>query len=76
MNNKSLPQFLTDLLISWDISDRDFTIITVSQMRREGTHVVGEIIGLSHEKTGCVSIRQVMEEYGANKRREEMEARK
>lgn len=73
MSNYQLPQYRTDYIVSWDISDSDFPVITVSQIRREGASVVGEVIGFTHEKSGSISIRQVIEEYEENKRREEKE---
>lgn len=69
-----LPQFQPDYLISWDFSDKDLPCIAVSRMRKEGATVVADLIGRSHESAGCVSLRQILEDYEARQREEEKRA--
>lgn len=66
-----LPQFLDDFIISWDSSDKgDATCVSVVKLKKDGTHVTGEVVGLSYEKSGCISLRQALEVYEERKRLE------
>ena len=70
---ESLPQFQTDYTISWDTGSGDCTCVTITKISRDGTMVVGEIIGTSHKDSGCISLRQAVEAYEERKRLEERE---
>ena len=63
-----LPQFQTDYTISWDFSDKDLPCVAVAKLKKDGATIVAEFIGRSHEKVGCVSLRQVLEDYEAEER--------
>ena len=68
--SEELPQFRPDYIISWDSSEKDHTCVSIMQLKRDGAHIVGELVGFSHEKSGCISLLQVMEKYEDLKRRE------
>ena len=72
-----LPQFQPDYLISWDFSDKDLPCVVVSRLRLDdGATVVSDLIGRSHVSAGCISLRQVLEEYEDRQREEEKRAQK
>lgn len=58
-----MPQFQPDYLISWDFSDPNFPCVGIVMLEKDkaNTHIVGKIIGDSHEKTGVISLRQAIE---------------
>lgn len=66
----TLPQFQTDYLISWDFSKNDAPVVVVAEVKRNGAIVEIEHVGWSHETAGCISLRQVLERYDEEKRRE------
>jgi len=68
INTDSLPQFQTDYTISWDAGSGDCTCVIITKISRDGTRVVGESIGTSHEDSGCISLRQAVEAYEERKR--------
>lgn len=61
--------FQTDYLISWDFSKEDFLIISVTRLRAEenSTHVIADVIDVTHEKCGVMSLRQLLEGYERRK---------
>lgn len=75
MDNR-LPLYKTDYLICWDFSDKDLPCVAVSKVKREGATIVAEVIGRSHEKTGCVSVLQILEDYETRQREEEERAQR
>lgn len=70
-----LPQFHPDYIISWDSSEKDHTCVSIIQLKKDGAHLIGEVVGFSHEKSGCISLRQVLEEYEDRKRWEAKQAK-
>lgn len=70
MNATEMPQFMPDFIISWDSSDKDYTCVCIAQIKKDGTKIISELIGISHEKSGCVSLRQILEEHENRKRLE------
>lgn len=71
-STESMPQYQTDYIISWDSRSGDATCVIITKISRDGTNVVGEIIGSSYEDSGCVSLSQTIEWYEERKRLEEM----
>lgn len=71
-----LPQFKTDYIISWDVSDKDCPRIVITELRRDepGSGLEVELLGTSYEKTGAVSLRQLLEQHSDLKREEERRA--
>jgi hypothetical protein len=67
-----LPQFQTDYIISWDVSDKDHPRIVISELRRDkpGSWLEVELLGTSYDKTGAVSLHQLLEQHDALKRAE------
>lgn len=68
---RDLIHFQNDFIISWDANDEGNPIITVSEIHAEGTELVLEVLGRAHERSGVISLRQVCEDYCAQKRQEE-----
>ena len=68
--DNGLLQFQTDYLISWDFSQSDAPCVSLVRLDKDGTRVIGESLGISFEKSGCVSLRQMVEEYEYRKRAE------
>ena len=61
-------KFEPDYLIGWDISKNgDFPAITVVKLSAEKDKVVCTVLGVSHEPTGVVSLRQLIEQSDALK---------
>ena len=55
-------KFETDYIITWDISDKDFPTITVGRLREENGKILFDILGITHEKSGAVSLLQLLAE--------------
>lgn len=71
MNKKNnLPQFQTDYVISWDFSNGDGPCIVISKLDKEGAGIRVDVVGQSFNPIGCVSIKQALEQFEANKRKE------
>lgn len=69
--NNTLLQFQTDYIISWDFSKDDAPCVAVGQLRRnEENKLIMDLIGTNFEKAGCISLRQAIENYEEEKRRE------
>ena len=68
-----LPQFQTDYIISWDVSDKDCPCLSVAMLRRDekGSRLEIEFLGNSYDKTGAVSLRQLLEQHFNLKRAEQ-----
>ena len=68
-----LPQFETDYIITWDVSDKDHPCIAVSVLHRNetGSGLMCEVLGNCFERTGTVSLLQLLEQHRALKRAEE-----
>lgn len=73
MIDSTMPLFSPDYIISWDFSASDFPCVSVSKLKRDkkGGHIEAEVLGVSHKKCGCISLRQVIEDYEAKKRADE-----
>lgn len=69
-----LNQYQPDYLISWDFSNKDLPCVVISRLRKDGATIVADIIGRTHDNTGCVSLRQVLEDYENRQREEEKRA--
>lgn len=70
-----LPQFQTDFLISWDYGEKDYPCLAVTRLRKDGCSIAADVIGCTHASSGCISIRQVLEEF-ENREREEADRAK
>jgi len=70
--SNSLPQFKTDYWISWDFNetDRPYLIIAKVECDGDGTLVRADSIGQTFANSGCVSLRQAIEEYEERQRKE------
>ena len=55
-------QFGTDYIISWDISDKDFPTIRVEKLSADKNYLKIDMLGISHEQSGVVALRQLLEE--------------
>lgn len=68
-------KFADDYLISWDFSDKDFPCVEVMVLHpdEKGTRVLGEHIGVSHEKSGVISIKQLLSKHFSERTFEELE---
>lgn len=66
--NNTMPQFENDVIISWDVSNADLPSVSVLMLRRDGsTNLVADVLGISHERTGVVSLRQLLAEKEAKR---------
>lgn len=72
IRNSKLPQFEKDYIISWDVSDKDHPCIAVAVLQRseDGRSLETEVLGNTFEKTGVISLRQLLEQHSALKRAE------
>ena len=69
-----LKQYQPDYLISWDFSSKDLPCVAISRIRKDGATIVADIIGRTHDNAGCVSLRQVLDEFENRQREEEKRA--
>lgn len=69
-------QFQTDYLISWDFSEHDLPYVNIMRLEREGSQVVGRVIGTLFDRSGCVSLRQLIEDFEWQEREESEKARR
>ena len=67
-------KFETDYIISWDISKSDYPCITVSKVFEKEKQLQLDILGISHEQSGVVSLRQLLEENSAEEKAKYQEA--
>lgn len=70
----SLPQFQPDYLIVWDFSDKDAPCVNLVKLERDGAKVVAQVLGRSYQSSGVISLRQAIEAYEEEKRREKKRA--
>lgn len=72
----TIPQFTSDYIISWDVSDKDHPCISVARLGRDekGSRLELEVLGTSLERTGVVSLLQLLDHHRAIKRAEEERA--
>lgn len=63
ISNDRMPQFQPDYIISWDFSKEDFPCVTVScvEKDKDSPLLIMRFLGRSHEETGVVSLRQLIE---------------
>ena len=63
--------YQTDYVISWDFKDGDAPVVTFTKVYVEkGTpHLLCDILGYSHENSGVVSLRQLLDENDRQNRR-------
>ena len=68
-------KFADDYLISWDFSDKDLPCVNVMLLHsdQKGINVLGEHIGSSHEKSGVISLNQLLAKHFSEKTFEELE---
>lgn len=71
-----LPQFQPDFIISWDHSGKDAPCLVVSRLRKDGARVVADVIGHTFAASGCISLRQVLEEFEKREREEAERAKR
>ena len=58
--------FQPDIIISWDISEKDIPIIAVTEIKYDPNtkHVVGNVIATIHAgNSGAISINQLMAQH-------------
>lgn len=69
---ETLQQFQPDYIISWDFSYKDAPCVSVCRLERgeTGTRIEAKIIGSSYKTSGCVSLRQVIEDCERREREE------
>ena len=68
-------KFETDYIISWDISDKDFPAICITKLLADKDNkLTCDVVGISHEKSGVVSLRQLLEEKSAEEKAKYREA--
>ena len=72
----TLQLFEIDYIIGWDFSDKDLPAVYVTRLRRDGCQVLAEVIGGAHTKVGCISLRQVLEDYETCQREEKERAQR
>lgn len=70
----NLKQYQPDYIISWDFSGKDLPCVVISRLRKDGSTIVADVIGVTHKADGCVSLRQVIEDYENRQREEEKRA--
>lgn len=63
-------EFQTDYLISWDVSDKDLPVISISRLRTEGksVHLMVDVLDTFHSTIGVCSLRQIIEEFERKQR--------
>ena len=67
-------KFGTDYIITWDISEKDCPTISVSRLEAETKNLKIEVLGVSHEQSGVISLRQLLEEKSAEEKAKYKEA--
>lgn len=63
--------FQPDIVISWDVSDKDYPVISITRLRSDGkaTRLECDVLEVSHgERCGIVSVRQLLERFDAERR--------
>lgn len=61
-----MRNFETDYLISWDFNDKDCPCVNIAVMHideKDGTRIVADNLGSSYNKSGVVSLRQLLADY-------------
>ena len=63
ISNDIMPQYMPDYIISWDFSDKDSPCVSVSciEKDKDRAFLTARFLGNSYEKTGVVSLRQLLE---------------
>ena len=65
-----MRNFETDYLISWDFNDKDCPCVNIAVMHideKDGTRIVADVLGSSYNKSGVVSLRQLLADYEAKR---------
>jgi hypothetical protein len=65
-----MRNFETDYLISWDFNDKDCPCVNIAVMHideKDGTRIVADVLGSSYNKSGVVSLRQLLADYEATR---------
>lgn len=72
MRNDRIPQYQPDYIIAWDFSDKDSPFVSVSCIEKDKDRALltARSLGNSYEKTGVVSLRQLLEYRDAEDRYE------
>lgn len=64
-------KFEKDYIISWDISDKDCPTISVAKLDAEKNSLKVDVLGISHEQSGVVSLRQLLDKKEIERKFEE-----
>ena len=65
-----MRNFETDYLISWDFDGKDCPCVNIAVMHideKDGTRIVADVLGSSYNKSGVVSLRQLLADYEAKR---------
>lgn len=65
-----MRNFETDYLISWDFNDKDCPCVNIAVMHideKDGTRIVTDVLGGSYNKSGVVSLRQLIADFEAKR---------
>ncbi len=65
-----MRNFEADYLISWDFNDKDCPCVNIAVMHideKDGTRIVADVLGSSYNKSGVVSLRQLVADYDAKR---------
>ena len=65
-----MRNFETDYLISWDFNDKDCPCVNIAVMHideKDGTRIVADVLGSSYNKSGVVSLRQLIADFEAKR---------
>lgn len=65
-----MRNFETDYLISWDFNDNDCPYVNIEVMHideKDGTRIVADVLGSSYNKSGVVSLRQLIADFEAKR---------
>lgn len=76
MKDGTLKQYQDDYIISWDFSSKDLPCVGLAKIERDGASLKTKVLGHVFGSSGCISLRQAIEEFEARERQEEERARK
>lgn len=65
-----MRNFETDYLISWDFNGKDCPCVKIAVMHideKDGTRIVADVLGGSYNKSGVVSLRQLVADFETKK---------
>lgn len=63
-------QFQPDYIISWDFSNKDLPVVSVSRLRSDekATNLIIDVLDMSYDTTGVCSVRQLVEKFEQKER--------